>query len=359
MKTKILTTLAVAVILAVMPVFAEEFPQVLPSMGMKPSVYMITSAYDICSDTDGIGSQPNGFNLQLDGCLDLPTEWRFQSYAFTGENLVYKMVARDCNGASDIVGMKMTINDTVVGTCVQTTMAEGANSAQIPLACGGSAQAGFRLAYDKAYDCELTVQSDWHGQYTVDFQATDSTGTTSTEGVSQGWFFNPAVIIDITTNDAQSAVWYQLPAGQSVLMPGQTILSGDKLRIKNMAEGGVDLWSFISSTNFAVAGNCPDSNVFNVDGFANNENYGIKYRCNIGTFEQDAWTPITNKINTAGCSPTSCYNAKPLLAGGVNGMPYSIIGGEKSAECQFSLTLPQQCTGSFSDGKLQIIVKAV
>jgi hypothetical protein len=68
---------------------------------------------------------------------------------------------------------------------------------------------------------------------------------------------------------------------------------------------------------------------------------------------------MTNKKNTIGCCQGQCYNAQPLLTPGDTGAPASIISNLKSAECQFRLTLPDQCTGSFTEGKLQVIVKAV
>lgn len=362
MKTKILTTIAVAVILAVMPVFAEEFPQTIPSVSLRPYIYMTHSAYDICYNNDGTGAQPNGFDLQLDGCLALPNELRFQEYAFTGENLIYRVVARSCNGAGSLSGVTMTVDGQSVGNCIQETATTGDFASQIPTGCGGSAPAGFSPTYDKAYKCTLTVASSWSGQKTVNLQAYDQSGVSSSMGIAQSWYFNPAVIIDVSTNDHTSSVRYELPVGQSALYPGQTTFSENKLVVTNLASGGVDLWAFISSADFTVNGNCPISNVFDVDGFATGKDYGIKYRCKIGTMENDLWTPITNKVNTAGCTPASCFNAQPVLGSGSTAYTPafpSIIGNQKSAECQFQLTLPQQCSGSFADGKLQVIVKAV
>jgi len=125
------------------------------------------------------------------------------------------------------------------------------------------------------------------------------------------------------------------------------------LVITNLAEGGVDLWAFIAATDLTdpthSGAKCPVSNVLEAEN-------ALDFRCKIGTFEDDLWEDMTNKVNTAGCTPELCYNAKHLLSGMT---PYSIIGNLKSAECQFKLTLPEHCTGSFTDGKIQVIVKAV
>ncbi len=314
-----------------------------------------------CTETQGCvwrdygGSQPNGFDLQMDGCLDLNDEWRFEEYAFTGEQLLYEILVRDCNLAEDISYAKITVNDEVEALCNQIPASEGDYSDQVPVKCGGSADAGFDPEYDKVFECVLTVEPSWYGPKSVNIEAYDQIGSASTMGIAQSWFFNPAVIIDVDTNDGADSIWYELPAGQNVVFPGQTTMSGNKLVVTNLAEGGVDLWAFIAATDFTdpthSGARCPVSNVMEAEN-------ALDFRCKIGTFEDDEWDDMTNKVNTASCSPDMCFNALPLLEGHMMEQQ-SIIGNLKSAECQFKLTIPDQCTGTFTEGQLQVIVKAV
>jgi len=356
---KKLLAIMLTAIFAVIPVIADEFPNEIPPVDTPPQVYMLRSSYDICYEDDGTGAQPNGFDLQMDGCLELEEEWRFEEYAFTGENLKYLVLVRDCNLADDISYAKITVDGYVEALCNQVwhpseMTDEGYPwSNQVPEKCGGSAHAGFDSDYDKVFECVLTVEPSWYGPKSVNIEAYDQAGAASSMGIAQSWFFNPAVIIDVDTNDGASSIWYELPVGQTVLFPGQTTFSGNKLVITNLAEGGVDLWAFIAATDLTdpthSGAKCPVSNVLEAED-------ALDFRCKIGTFEDDDWASITNKVNTDACHTNKCYNARHLLWGLRD---YSIIGNLKSAECQFKLTLPDHCTGSFTDGKLQVIVKAV
>jgi hypothetical protein len=361
-----------AVLMSVALVMADEFPNEIPPVNTPPQVYMLFSAYDICYQDDHWGkggSQPNGFDLQLDGCLELHDEWRFEEYAFTGEQLKFVVGVRDCNMAEDIAYAKVTVDGEVEALCNviphPQVVFDHLNidiEEQMPLKCGGSVGPGYDHNHDKIFECILTVEPSWYGPKSVNIEAYDQTGAASTMGIAQSWFFNPAVIIDVDTNDGASSIWYELPVGQTVLFPGQSTFSGNKLVVTNLAEGGVDLWAFIAATDLTdpthSGAKCPWSNVLDVEGlYFKDVQYGMQYRCKIGTFEDDEWEWITNKVNTDGCSPSMCYNAKHLLAGYA---PASIIGNLKSAECQFRLTLPLDCTVSeFTEGKIQVIVKAV
>lgn len=357
MKKILSAIMAVFLLGTVSSVISEEFPNKIPSIGAPPYVYMIHSSYDICYENNGIGAQPNGFDLQLEGCLQLPPEVRYQSYAFSGENLIYDVVVRDCNGASDILSAKITVADNIEANCALQSSPTEDMSSQIPIGCGGSAQSGFDPDTDKYYHCALTVEPSWYGEKSVNIKGYDTSGLGSTMSIAQKWFFNPAVVIDVDVNDDMNYVWYEVPSGQSSLLPGQTTFSGNKLVITNLAEGGVDLWAFIGATDFTDSSSsgamCPTSNVLEAE-------TALDFRCKIGTFEDDNWHDMTNKINTQGCSPIKCYNLTPLLGtNGLNGMRYSLLYNGKSAECQFKLTLPTQCTGTFDQGMLQVVVKSI
>jgi hypothetical protein len=334
-------------------VMASSFPQNATPGNVPPRIYLIDSSYDICADNQyvqyygGSGSRPDGFNLQEDGCLVLADDYRFEEYAFTGEQLFWKVVVRDLNGAEDISYAKFTVAGYTEALCIeQSNPSDHTWSDQIP--AWETAEDGFQHLTDKAFMCILTVEPQWHGQQSVNIAAWDQAGQVSTMAIAQSWFFNPAIMLQLTTNDGQPAITYE-PG-----VPGQTVMSTNKLVVTNLAEGGVDLWAFIAADDLTDPTHsgalCPVSNVLDVE-------TNMEYRCKIGTFEDDCWHSMTNKDNTLGCSPMVCYYAQRLVWSNV--MPFSIIGNLKSAECQFRLHYPVPCIGSFTQGLIHIIVKAV
>jgi hypothetical protein len=337
-----------ALLMLVTQVHASSIGQEAAPGNIAPRIYLIDSAYDICyNDHDG-GSRPDGFDLQTSGCLDLQKEYRFEEYAFTGEQLFWKVVVRDLNGAPDISYAKFTVAGLTEALCVQTSEVSDVTAAQVP--AWETAPAGFQQATDKAFKCVLTVEPMWYGPNSVNIEAYDQAGAVSTMAIAQSWFFNPAIMLDLKTNDypAHTKIVYE-PG-----VPGQTVMSLNKLVVTNLAEGGVDLWAFIAADDLTDPSHsgalCPTSNVLDTETY-------MQYRCKIGTFEDDTWHPMTNKDNTLPCGPMVCYYAQRLVCSDV--MPFSIIGNGKTAECQFKLTYPVPCIGSFTDGLIHIIVKAL
>jgi hypothetical protein len=369
---------ALALVVLMTSVRADGFPQTAAPGNIPPRVYMIWSSYDICKRAQYDGSRPDGMDLQTAGCLSLPDSIRFEQYAFTGETLEYGVVVRDLNGAQDISYAKMTVAGLTESLCVEDSAKQADFVSQVP--AWETAPAGFNVLTDKYFICHLTVEPQWHGQSYVNIDAYDQVKAVSTMSIAQSWFFNPAIMLTLATNDGSPAISYE--SG----VPGQTVMSTNKLVVTNLAEGGVDLWTFIAATDLTDPSHsgalCPESNVLNVDhecaafqacekahpndisGCADSlgENaaqciHNMDFRCKIGTQENDQWTGITNKNNVAGCNWDSCYDAKPLLPDFVD--PLSIIKNQGTAECQFRLTYPVPCIGNFSDGMIQIIVKSV
>jgi len=337
---------------------ADSFPQEAAPGNTAPRVYMIHSAYDICDNDNWGGSQPNGFDLQSDGCIELDDNLRFEEYAFTGEQLYWEIVVRDYNGADDISYAKFTVDGYTEALCEEFTVnvTLGDMSDQL-LPEGPITTPGFNPDYDKAFLCVLTVEPSWYGEKMANIDAYDQSGTGSTSAISQSWFFNPAVIIDLDTNNGASSIEYEDG------YPGETVFSTNKLVVTNLAEGGVDLWTFIAATDLTdpthSGAKCPISNVLDIDGIIpQTSDTNMQFRCKIGTTEDDTWRNMANKVNTASCGVDSCVNANPLLPG-ATAPRYSIVGNMQSAECQFRLHYPVPCIGSFTEGLVHIIVRAV
>jgi hypothetical protein len=328
---------------------------------------MIHSAYDICAE-DGLGgARPDGFDLQSNGCLQLLGELRFEEYAFAGEQLIWGIVVRDLNGVDDVSYTKLTVDGYTEALCQEMpNPATGSFPEQIP--AKGTAPAGFNPAFDKAFRCVLTVEPSWYGESVVNVEAYDQQGAVSTDSISQSWFFNPAVLLDLDTNNGAPGITYEDG------FPGEIVMSENKLMVTNLAEGGVDLWAFIAADDLTDPTHsgalCPVSSVLDVEGYFDPRTQtqwdGMDYRCKIGTMEDDMWHDMPNKDNTAACGWVEgnpclqCAGATPLVFGMNGDVPLvPFLGNMKTAECQFKLQYPVPCIGDFTEGLIHIIVRAL
>jgi hypothetical protein len=243
----------------------------------------------------------------------------------------------------------------------------------VPPAKGPVAEAGFDPDFDKLYECILTVEPSWYGESVVNILAMDQAGSVSTDGISQVWYFNPAVILDLDTNDGAPAVMFE--DNPLVSVPGSTVYSTNELVITNLAEGNVDLLVFIAADDLTdpthTAAKCCWSNVLDVEGItcSNGETYnGMDYRCKIGTLMDNEWNDMTNKNTKEDCNgvvdldPNDgafgdsevCYGAKGVLT---EHLP--VLMNMHKAECSFRLQYPVPCVGSFTEGLIHIIVRAL
>jgi hypothetical protein len=388
-----------AAMLALSPVLvaAGEFPVEATPGNSDPQIYLIKKIFDICNPTNlntqsspmtpgeaygASGSTPYGDQtIQYGGCKDSEGELRLHQYAFTGEKILELVVVRDLNGGIDILGADMVVDGYPEAKCDDVTNIFYSNGqvvkytwfghevydpimgtgllAEIPPAKGPADEAGLDPAFDRLYECILTVEPSWYGESTVSVIGFDQAGAQTPDGgILQQWFFNPAVILDLYTNDGAPSVWYEDG------VPGQTVYSGNKLKVANLAEGAVDLLVFIAADDLTdpshTAAKCPISNVLDVEKY-------MEYRCKIGTMADNEWNTITNKDTKLECDETFaldptdefgdeqiCYGAKSVVT---EYLP--MLMNQHEAECAFRLTYPVPCVGSFSEGLLHIIVRTI
>jgi hypothetical protein len=402
MKTLFVGIVAVA-LLAILatPVFADTFPVEAGPGNRPPEIYLLESYYDICGAESGSipgGSRPyipvNGIqDAQSDGCIELFDDIRFDEYAFTGEQIGFLVAVRDLNGAPDIGYAYFTVDGQHEVLCNDITSWYSEHEFWEQIPAKPFAHQGLAKATDKVFECILTVEPSWYGESFVSIEAMDQAGAVTDNGIAQTWFFNPAIIVDLSTNDGAPSIEFEEG------YPGQTVMSTNKLMITNLAEGGVDLWAFMAADDLTdpshSGAKCPISNVLDTD-------TQMEFRCKIGTFEDDNWDYITNKDTSDSCGwheencivigpleetetppipprPKSlwvqCLGALPLLYEEYTMGPrvdtltpptfrcidpsISIIKNQASAECQFRLTYPVPCIGDFTEGAFHVIVRAL
>jgi hypothetical protein len=349
------------------PVFADTFPVEAGPGNLPPEIYLLDSKYDICCPAGNGGSRPyipdpvtGKQDAQFDGCLIDLGKVRADEYAFTGEQIYFRVAVRDLNGAQDIGYAFFTVDGMNEALCTEVTgtdgFTQGAYKNQIP--AKPFTPAGINLPTDKVFNCILTVEPSWYGDSMINIKAMDLKGTVSDNGIAQTWFFNPAIMLELKTNDGAPSVEFEDG------YPGQTVMSTNKLMIENLAEGGVDLWAFIAADDLTdpshSAAMCPVSNVLDIEGLTYNGGikYGMEFRCKIGAIEDDYWHWMTNKDTSRDCGSVNggCLGAQAILNIAPN---YNIIKNQASAECQFRLTYPVPCIGDFTEGAFHVIVRAL
>jgi len=375
MKKVLIGVLTIALLAMIAtPVFADTFPVEAGPGNKAPEIYLLESYYDICENDQWGGSRPyipvGGIqDAQYDGCIVLHDNIRFDEYAFTGEQIYFKVIVRDLNGAPDIGYAYFTVGGFHEALCNDLMWGEGQRgwyAEQVPEK--PFADAGFQPETDKAFECILTVEPGWAGELMISIEANDQEGAVTDDGIAQTWYFNPPVMIDLNTNNGANTI--QFEEGY----PGQTVMSKNKLIIDNLSGGGVDLWAFIAGDDLTdpehSGAKCPVSNVLDIE--------NMQFRCKIGTLEDDGWDCMVNKDTSDSCgwhkgeckiwtttTPKKCLvwdqylqclGAKPVLAGLTD---LSIIKNQASAECQFRLTYPVPCIGDFIEGAFHIIVRVL
>jgi len=228
----------------------------------------------------------------------------------------------------------------------------------------------FNFETDKAFECTLTVEPDWYGDTEVVLAAYNSAGQSTEATHSENWFFNPAISIDVSTSDGLPIHFEEMPYGADS-PEERTVHSLNKIRVKNTAEGGVNLWMFVAGTDLydpSGASKCPDTNYIAIESnkFSDTitlDHHLMQYRGWSGTQWQswEGWADLYKYNQNADCSILSCYGATPAVLGtdGSFDPLAHILTNQGTLELEFKLTYPMPCIGTFSQGSIYVFGKAV
>ena len=297
--------------------------------------------------------------------------YRTSLYAFTGEQVEYYIAVRDPNGVADIGPAKIKVNTTPEVLCTETNW----TTSEYDATCNGFGDLNWET--DKLFHCVLTVELPWYADNEVVITAYNSAFTPTDGTHTENWYFNPGISMSAVTSDNLSI---HFEDGS----PGDWVHSENKLQIKNIAEGGVNLWMWIAGTDLtdpSGASLCPDSNVLELyragttDDENTNNGYvsdystdtGMAFRGWTGTM-MGPWTWMSNYDDNAVCNNVvpntatgTCYGGKPVpknteLNQGALG---NLLTNQGTLEIEFKIHYPVPCIGTFSDGTIYIIGKAV
>jgi hypothetical protein len=201
---------------------------------------------------------------------------------------------------------------------------------------------------DKAFEITITVEPTWYGDTEVALAAYNSQGVSTQSTHTENWFFNPAISIDVSTTNGDTITFGPM---DPVTRFAHSV---NKIKIKNTAEGGVNLWMYIAGTDLydpSGASKCPYSNYIDIE-----EN--MYYRGWTGTqwSDGDGWKPMKRYNQDAVCNITTCYGGVPVP----EPWPYgNLLTNQGTLEIEFKLHYPLPCIGTFSHGTIYIFGKAV
>jgi hypothetical protein len=321
----------------------------------------------------GTQANPPGIN---------PLDWRTSLYAFTGERIKYTVVVRDPNGALDIGFVKAFVNNNEEALADPVTL---------PSRCDGLGSTN--PATDKAFNITITVEPGWSGVMEVLLKVFNSAGDPTPATHSEGWYFNPTLSMQVTTNNGQPITFGPMEPST------RCAHSTNKLIVKNTADGGVNLWTFIAGTDLydtTGAAKCPTSNVLEIEkymwyrawsgtqwqswqGWFNMSKYNQNDGCRVGgdynttnstgfyphgsyftgVPDTPSWTLYKYRNDTG---PT-CYGGLPVPMPNPKDDKEDILehmltnGG--TLEVEFKICYPVPCIGTFNDGTIYIFGKAV
>lgn len=427
MKTRntILSGIAIALValLAIPMIYADTTPGGTVGENTPPKAWVLKKCFDLCDDNEAYdtgymngGSVPGdgdvlnpGEDVQNAGCVDFGGWKREGNYLFSGEQIGFLAVARDLDGAEDIVSAYLYVDTEKVvkcnvidpaslekevgGTCAtnggtegncaaQTTKSNCEQWAATPYNCvwvptmtkiwcnhnvedvlheyptewGESAGAGFNPTYDKLYKCVLTATDGMCDPTDLTVTVTDEAGDSGDAQVEK-FCFNPEIAVSIDVSDGNTN-GIQFETGTV----GDLVYSTNGLVIENDATCEVAMGVWLGGHDWVAQGEgakCPESNVLDVDKY-------MQYRCelNDGTYIDQVWKPVNNKNLKTLCDAigNQCFGLEPALNhDGLrpNDRQNVLLNGQE-IKCLFKLQIPTPiCVGGPFEGDFLTLIRAI
>jgi len=260
-------------------------------------------------------------NLMVDGINTY--DYRTGQYIFSGEQLYFKVKVTDYRGKEDIGFVKLLV--------------DGRNE----VLCSFTGDSGDTW---KVFECLYTAEPDAYGEKEILIRGWDSHFIPFDSYHKENWFFNPGLSMDVTTSDNKGI---NFESGY----PGGIVHSLNRLKVKNTAEGGVNLWMFLAGSDLYdpnTESKCPMTNKIDVEDW-------MLFRGWSGTVIGD-WTQMSELDQNEDCDLSSCYNANPLPKNSPGG---NVLTNQGNLEVEFKLEYPVPCIGSFSEGSIFVLAKTI
>lgn len=293
---------------------------------------------------------------------------RDNNYAFTGEQIQWKVLVWDKNGVPE------KINDVFAGWADQTN---GPVDPEIQVNCNldnsglyenaNLAAAGYpnvRRPGDQEpqttfnpdtmgqYVCTLTIEPTCHGQKWVGVKAVDVDGNSGTMQEAESWFCNPTLDLFVSGS-----------ANFGALSPGEQ--GSSTFSVENMGEqgSGVEVVLAIAGTDFydpeSSGARCPSTNQLELQGDQLGYTYGFWYTAVMGSNSAGPKRiPYEISGPVSGADPIFSSSSQPQWRKWSQSELVPMSPGSE-ATLTLHLGLPQPCNGQFTDGNIDLFAWAI
>jgi len=284
---------------------------------------------------------------------------RANNYAFTGEQIQWRVLVMDKNGVEKIKDVYVAVGeqgskDYIEANCVLEANHTGQE--EIDESCNARIDEEELTTFDPTtmayYVCTFTVEEGMHGEYWVHAVVEDLDDQIDVVDEDEFWFFNPTIEVKVSGS---------IDFGE--VRPG-TVAYSPTIRIENGAEegSGVMLDMFISGTDFydpAHSGaKCPDSNVLELKNFAYYAVNGAYSTLDDPRADAEGYVGI----NYGDHFDSTFYNNNEILqVQQVGGTYYAanVLAPGAEMSLTFRLSLPEPCNGDFTDGEIYFWGEAI
>jgi len=287
---------------------------------------------------------------------------RDNNYAFTGEQIQWKVLVWDKNGVPE------KIEDVFAGWVNQTN---GPSDPEIQVNCQSLGPVSGNLV-DKGYPnvrrpgdqisestgnpntmgeylCTLTIEQNCHGQKWMGVKAVDLSGLSSTMREAESWFCNPELDLTVSGN-----------IDFGILGPGEQGSSTFSVENSGETGSGVEVVLAISGTDFydptPSGGMCPYTNQMSLRGTC------------AEIFDDGFWYTAVQGANIVSEKRIpygdSIVEADPVFSSGLGVTPNwagTLVPMSPGTEASITMHLgiPQPCNGEFTNGNIYLYSWAI
>lgn len=288
-----------------------------------------------------------------------PMVERIENYAFAGEQIYWNVLVWDKNGVEKISDVYVRLNTSINSAGDIEANCRESTTTDIPFdVWEGEENVTWNPLTMRWYDCTLTVEPQWEGEYFVAAVAVDLNGQWDEFAENEFWFMNPVIALGLTGG-----------LNFGVVRPGATKLS-DTLVLKNEAEAGsgVLLDMFIAGTDFYDVTHsgamCPTSNVLRLTNFKYYASNGAYNTCNnIPAPDAQCYDDIPYYMDGAGAPVNNNYDRIISQTANVAFGFYpagNVLSPGADMSLNFKLSLPEPCNGGpFTSGQIKFFGEAI
>ncbi|MFH1211602.1 MAG: hypothetical protein V1659_01600, partial [Candidatus Woesearchaeota archaeon] len=257
---------------------------------------------------------------------------RTNNYAFTGEQLRWRVLVRDENGITGLIVESTVGPSQGTGNPAQAGCTLEATQPTDGATFGWASGVSFDSKTDLIYYCILSVEPGMRGQYWAQAVVTDALGAQDSFHEDSFFYFNPAISLTII-GAGNGLVFTEEGQATGIVRPGRTGYSQSILVRNTAASGsGVILDVDIKGTDFydssSSPARCPTTNQLGLNNFRYFATKGVYTTAGSATVDSEGYETIG-------------YNWQNLIRG--SGTPGSRLAQGTEATLTFKLNLPSPC----------------